>query len=190
MSHEKTDASISEVSQLPLPITVLVSELMSSSPILIDARAQSQAAAQVARASGVHHLLVVDAGALMRVVCLCDLERARQTDLVGTLGRASVVYVNASSRAAAAARMTIDCGVGCLPVLDDAGAVVGIITRRDLRRGGFLPGERGFDLCATCGSGHHLRSRGGSEGQTFCIDCLTGRSGGSDCNNFTLGGSG
>jgi CBS domain-containing protein len=186
MSDEKTGAP---GSQLPCA-TVLVSELMSSSPILIDARAQAHAAERVARASGIHHLLVVDAGALMRVVCLCDLERAPQTALVGTLGRSSVVYVNATSRAAHAARMTIDSGVGCLPVLDDAGGVIGVITRRDLRRGGFLPSERGVDLCAACGSGHHLRTRGGAEGETFCVACLNGSSTSADCNNFTLGGSG
>jgi len=187
MSNEKTDASSSQAASAT---TVLVGELMSSSPILIDARAQAHAAARVARASGVHHLLVVDDGALVRVVCLCDLERSPQTELVGTLGGPSVVHANASISAVHAARMTIDTGVGCLPVLDDSGAIVGIITRSDLRRAGFLPSERGVDLCAACGGGHHLRSRGGSDAEMFCIDCLNGSSSGADRSNFTLGGSG
>jgi CBS-domain-containing membrane protein len=165
---------------------------MSRSPILIDARAQAHAAERVARANEVHHLLVVEAGALMRVVCLCDLGEASQSALVGALGRSSVVYVNASARASEAARMMIACGVGCLPVLDESGAVVGIVTRRDLRHAGFLPGERGVDLCAACGTGHHLRSRGGPEAQNFCVACLTGTPSATSVDDvyFTLGGSG
>jgi CBS domain-containing protein len=189
MSREKLDERPSHVRG---SAHVEVGTLMSPSPILVDARAEVHSAERVARQRGFHHLLVVENGVLKRVVCLCDLERATQSEVVGDLGCASIVSVDAKTPATEAAELMVTSGVGCLPVLDQGGAVVGIITRRDLRLSEFLPSQRGVDLCAACGSGHHLRRREGSDEIHFCAVCLKeGRgSTGFDFMYDTLGGSG
>jgi hypothetical protein len=63
-------------------------------------------------------------------------------------------------------------GVGFLPVLDGGGHVIGVITRRDMRAHGALPGQRGVDLCAGCGKDHSLTPRLDETTPVFCRDCL------------------
>jgi signal-transduction protein with cAMP-binding, CBS, and nucleotidyltransferase domain len=162
----------------------LVTALMSARPVAVDGNLEAHAAAQVARRRGVHHLLVVHQGELVGIVCLCDLENAPAFDHVDGIGRSSIVFINSSATAEAGAQVMRDSGVGCLPVIDSTGAVVGIVTRRDLRDAGLLPAERGVDLCATCGTGHHLHSRPNSEPPVFCASCLEVTPG------ATLGGCG
>jgi CBS domain-containing protein len=151
---------------------VLVTALMSASPVAVEARLEAHAAARIARAHGIHHLLVVHRRELVGIACLCDLEDARAFVHVGAIGQSTIVFINASATAEAAAQVMTDSGVGCLPVIGPTGAVVGIVTRRDLRDAGFLPGERGVDLCAACGTGHHLHSRPGSDAPVFCASCV------------------
>jgi CBS domain-containing protein len=171
---------------------VLVASLMSTSPVTIDARAEAHVAARFARIRGVHHLLVIDEGQLIGIACLCDMETAPTTRRVGALGRTSIVFVNSSATAEAAAQMMADYGVGCLPVLDPNGGVAGIVSRKDLRNAGFLAGELGVDLCAACGTGHHLRTRSGSDNPVFCAPCLEATPSATDVDSIylTLGGSG
>lgn len=171
---------------------VLVSALMSTPPVFIDARALAYEADRLAEEKHVHQLLAVEDGALKCVVCRCDLALAHQREPVGALGRSSVVYVKASTSAVAAARKMVERGVGCLPVLDAHGELVGILTRGDLRRDGFFSAEHGVDLCTSCGTGHHLRAPGGMDAPAFCLPCLsaTPSAGSAESEYFTLGGSG
>lgn len=74
-----------------------------------------------------------------------------------------------------------------MPVFAQEGHVVGVVTRRDLRRSGFLPGRRGVDCCASCGTAHSLSPFQDESVPVFCRDCLeppTSAIG----DAFTLGG--
>jgi acetoin utilization protein AcuB len=171
---------------------LLVVDLMSERPAMVDAGLEAHAAARFARARGVHHLLVVRDEELVGVVCLCDVESAQASTRLGTLLGAPVVVVDSSATAEACAELMRDHGVGCLPVGDSLGALVGIVTRRDLREAGLLPLERGIDLCSSCGTGHHLRAHPGSDGSVFCAACLEETPGPNSIDGLyrTLGGSG
>jgi CBS-domain-containing membrane protein len=147
-------------------------DAMSSRPVVVGVAANAGEARRIAEESGVHHLLVVDANELVGVVCLCDLgDRAPATPLARFV-RSPFVFVRIDATAAEAASVMLECRVGCLPVLDETGELRGIVTRRDLRRVGALPGTRGVDLCAGCGDTHSLGTskRGGDV--VFCRDCL------------------
>ena len=170
---------------------VLAATLMSPCPVTVGARMEAHRAARIAMRHGVHHLLVVDDQELLGVACLCDLTNASSVSHIGDLVHSPIVFINSSATAEAGVQVMRDSGVGCLPVIAPSGAVVGVLTRHDLRSAGFLPDERGVDLCASCGTGHHLRVRSGSDGPLFCSACLEGlpRAAASDAYYFTLGGS-
>lgn len=172
--------------------SMLLSELTNVSPVVVDVRMHAHDARWIAGRKGVHHLLAVEDGALKCVVCRCDLDLARQTDEVGGLGRSSVVCVNARATVKTVAGLMLEHRVGVLPVLDDKGSLVGIVTRGDLMRAGHLPAERGVDLCTSCGTSHHLRAPGGPHAPVFCVPCLSGTPSVSslEAQYFTLGGSG
>lgn len=154
-----------------VPVQQPVSRLMSRHPIFIEARAPAHLAKHLARAHEVHHLLVVQDGEFVGVTCLCDLEKAKDADSVARRMRSPAVCIGEGDTLEQAASLMKQCGVGCLPVIDDDGVLSGVITRRDLRRGGTLPGERGVDRCAHCGSSHKLRPANGKNDAVLCFDC-------------------
>jgi CBS domain-containing protein len=170
-----------------------VAELMSNAPVIVDARDAAEAAMRVADRRGVHHLLVVDESALVGVVCQCDLADAMPGALVTRHMRSPVIWTSATDTLEQAAEIMLQCGVGCLPVLDEReGRLAGVLTRRDLRSAGILPGERGVDLCASCGSSHRLQAPDFPDLPVFCFECLeqSPPSRGRGAWYFTLGGSG
>jgi signal-transduction protein with cAMP-binding, CBS, and nucleotidyltransferase domain len=85
--------------------------------------------------------------------------------------RSPAVTELADSSVDEAARTLKDCGIGCLPVLDRSGALIGIVTRRDLRSAGALPDIPGIDRCASCGTGHHLRAPRCPDDRVLCFQC-------------------
>jgi acetoin utilization protein AcuB len=103
--------------------------------VTVPPNASLGAADELARAQQLHHLLVVDAGRLMGVVCRCELAPAAPgVPVAERLGEdLFVIASNASLGEALAAMRAL--GVGCLPVLAD-NLLVGILTRGDLRRVG------------------------------------------------------
>jgi acetoin utilization protein AcuB len=170
-----------------------VSELMSRKPVLVDARAAVDAARSITEAHGVHHLLVVDDSTLVGVVCQCDLAESMPGALVVRHMRSPVIWTCETDTLVQAASIMLECGVGCLPVLDERqGRLSGVLTRRDLRSAGILPGERGVDLCASCGTSHRLRAPDFPDLPVFCFECLDQAppSSGRRATYFTLGGSG
>ena len=92
---------------------------------------------------GVRHLPVVDAGGVLRgLVSQRDIERAlailavvggkRQTLDVGDICAGEPLRVGPNLPAHEAAAMMIESHADALPVVDDGGAVVGIVTATDL----------------------------------------------------------
>ena len=97
-----------------------------------------------------HHLLVVERGRLVGVISDRDVLQAASPflDTVGeswrdaaTLTRAAreimtsdVVTVQAPTPVEEAARLMLERGVSCLPVVDDEGRAEGIVTSKDVLR--------------------------------------------------------
>lgn len=148
-----------------------VQDIMSRAPVVIDARASADHARSVAEDERVHHLLVVDDGELVGVVCLCDLGWALPVDAVGGVMRSPVVTVAPGDSIAQAARTMTECGVGCLPVIGEDGVLSGVVTRSDLRAAGALRGEPGVDRCAACGDSHHLKPPDCPDSPVLCFAC-------------------
>jgi acetoin utilization protein AcuB len=148
-----------------------VSEAMSARLVLVEAEAPAASARALAEERGVHHLIVVRDGEFVGVTCLCDLAQAKQRDSVERCTHAPAVCVGEHESAEKAASLMRECGVGCLPVVSADGLLCGIVTRRDLRRNGTLPGELGVDRCAHCGTTHHLRPASRLPGPVLCFAC-------------------
>ena len=151
--------------------TTKVNDLMTGRPIWIPDAARAHEALMLAETEGVHYLLVADRDKdMVGVTCLCDVARAGLNDRVQHFAHSPPTYVMSGESAQTAADMMRRCSVGCLPVLEDPGQVIGILTRHDLVEAGLFELERGVTQCASCGSTHNL-TRDGS-GVKFCQDCL------------------
>lgn len=117
---------------------------------------------------GVSHLLVLAEGDLVGVVCACDLDDAAIDTRVVELMSVDLVTIDATVTAGAAALCMLEAQVSFLPVLV-AGAVVGVITRRDLGRAGILEFA---SRCSSCGSEDHVRCQAADDGSAgFCLEC-------------------
>jgi CBS domain-containing protein len=119
----------------------------------------------------VHHALVTHEGDLEGVVCCCDLERVPARTHVGFCMKKDYVFVDEETTAREAAEMMQRWGIGFLPVIGGNGELVGVVTRRDLRRTGFLPNRRGVDRCASCGETHSLEPCTDDWVPVFCKKC-------------------
>lgn len=151
-----------------------VVQIMSMFPVSVDARAPALDALATAELHGIHHLLVFEDHELVGVVCRCDLAGSSSRDSVMRRMRSPVTIAPTDSLARAA-QVMLSCGVGSLPVVDGDGILRGLVTRRDLRRAGALPNQRGIDRCAQCGSSHHLRARGCPDAPVLCFGCRAGK---------------
>jgi CBS-domain-containing membrane protein len=119
----------------------------------------------------VHHALVAPEGDMQGVVCRCDLERVPARTHVGDCMKKDYVFVDEATTAREAAEMMQRWGIGFLPVIGPHGALVGVVTRRDLRRTGHLPNRRGVDRCASCGETHSLAPCTDDWIPVFCRNC-------------------
>ena len=119
----------------------------------------------------VHHALVTREGDMEGVVCVCDLERVPSRSHVGECMKKDYVFVDEATTAREAAEMMQRWGIGFLPVIGATGELVGVLTRRDLRRTGFLPNRRGVDRCAACGETHSLAPCTDDWIPVFCRKC-------------------
>jgi hypothetical protein len=61
--------------------------------------------------------------------------------------------------------------VGCVPVIAE-GHILGVVTRSDIRRAGILIEDPHGEVCAACGSDHHVRPDPRDSGTLFCLECL------------------
>ena len=119
----------------------------------------------------VHHALVTRGDDLEGVVCVCDLERYRAKTRVAECMKKDYVFVDEATTAREAAELMQRWGIGFLPVIGDTAEIVGVVTRRDLRRTGFLPNRRGVDRCASCGETHSLEPCTNDWVPIFCKKC-------------------
>jgi len=145
---------------------------MSGSPTVVGKHVLATDALALANCHGVHHLLVLDGGELVGEVCVRDLEAALLLGPVRSIMKAPVVHVDPDASSDDALKAMRSSGVSCLAVVDAGGRLSGVVTRRDLRRAGILPGEKGVDLCASCGGSHHLAPSAFPDTPVFCWDCL------------------
>lgn len=117
--------------------------------------------------ASISHLLVTDGEALVGVVCVCDLMQMHARTRVSACMSERVVTIEPDANVATAAKLMLDHGVHCLPVVTGA-TLRGILTMGDLRRGGVT--DLPADTCASCGSLDHVRSEmPGAAG--YCLDC-------------------
>jgi signal-transduction protein with cAMP-binding, CBS, and nucleotidyltransferase domain len=149
---------------------MLVAALMSDKPVTIDAYNSAEAAHELAQSRRVHHLLVMQDGELGGLACLCDLDDAWPRDIVARLMHRLLLSLSPDDPVELAVQIMEASATDCL-VVADHGRLAGVVTRRDLRRHGFLPNERGIDRCAACGSSHHLLSAGPGIAR-FCAQCI------------------
>jgi CBS-domain-containing membrane protein len=119
----------------------------------------------------VHHALVAYEGDMQGVVCRCDLERVPAKTRVGDCMKKDYVFVDEETTCREAAEMMQRWGIGFLPVIGGTGDLIGVVTRRDLRRTGFLPNRRGVDRCASCGETHSLAPCTDDWVPIFCRNC-------------------
>jgi acetoin utilization protein AcuB len=127
---------------------MLVEHWMTRDPLTVEADTPFLEARLILRDKRIRHLPVVDHGKLVGVVTDRDLKEAapsRATTLdvyemnylllkmtVRDLVRREPVTIKPGNSVEKAAVLMHDNRIGCLPVVDDAGAVVGLITETDL----------------------------------------------------------
>lgn len=152
-----------------------VGEIMTPHPLGVRALTLVRDAEAIAAAHEVHHLPVIDIyGDLTGIVCRCDLREAEESAIVAACASSPVITVSMDIPISVAADLMRQHGVGSLPVISSGGYLLGIVTRRDLRRAGVLGRERGVDACAACGSTHALSRREHPEDVLFCAVCIGG----------------
>jgi CBS-domain-containing membrane protein len=149
-----------------------IRDLMSERLVTLNERIAVPRALAQLKAEKVHHALVVELGGVAGVVCRCDLELARTDATVSTCMKRHFVFIEDRASPSDAVHLMQRWGVGLLPVFASDGHVVGVVTRRDLRESGYLPGRRGFDRCASCGSTHSLTPQRDDTTPVFCRECL------------------
>jgi CBS-domain-containing membrane protein len=148
-----------------------VISVMSKYLVRLAGRTTAEDAIERLEREAVHHALVTRDGDMEGVVCLCDLERVRARTRVAECMKKDYVFVDEETTAREAAEMMQRWGIGFLPVIGDSGEIMGVVTRRDLRRTGFLPNRRGVDRCASCGETHSLPPCTDRWIPVFCRKC-------------------
>lgn len=113
----------------------LVSDAMSRALVTVAPDVEMGEARRLADATGAHHILVLDAGNLVGILCLCDLEDVDPSISVSEYMSVPVLTVRADASLAEAADSMRECGVGCLPVVM-GGLLLGVLTDADLVRAG------------------------------------------------------
>ncbi|MGC3998738.1 MAG: CBS domain-containing protein [Anaeromyxobacter sp.] len=115
-------------------VAIKVGDIMDRAPVSVAPDLPVIKALALVRAAGVEHLLVVDEDGLVGVLCSCDL--APGDDLAEPVSdrmSVPVLTVGPWAEVAEAALTLGDCGVGCLPVVEE-GRVLGVITAEVLDR--------------------------------------------------------
>lgn len=114
-----------------------VETLMSPEPLAVHAEERLERAAHKMADRGVHHLPVIDRrGAVVGVLSQHDLLRAtdRAHGTVADLMSTDVKSVAPDTHAHEAAYLLLHHRIGCVPVTDATGRLVGIVTESDFVR--------------------------------------------------------
>ncbi len=119
----------------------------------------------------VHHLLLVEAGRLKGVTCICELRERLPNESLRDCVRRAPIVIWAQCTLKQAAQRFIEKEVSFFPVCDGP-HVVGVITRGDLRRSvvseAVLPNSF---RCKFCGSTRHVRPLHGDTSVPACLEC-------------------
>jgi Mg/Co/Ni transporter MgtE len=163
-------------------------QLMCTSPLVVDVHTSARLANHLANERPVHHVLILQGSEVVGVTCVCDLANALDGEEVCSHMHRPPTPLSIDDSPDRVAHLMQLSGASCLPVVDRNGRLSGVVTRSDLRRTGYLANERGVDVCAACGTAHHLAPRCREE-IVFCADCLAQvQSTGVPTMYFTLGG--
>ncbi len=117
-----------------------VRELMTRPVVTVDASVRVEDALTIGEDQRVRRLVVVRNAEIVGVVCRCDLEQAPADEPVLLHMSGPVIAVRPTLAVGSAATLMRVREIGCLPVVDFDGHLVGIVTRTDLHRVGM---ERG-----------------------------------------------
>jgi CBS domain-containing protein len=150
---------------------IKVTSVMSQYLVRLPASYTAEEALERLEREAVHHALVTRDDDMEGVVCRCDLERVPSRTHVSACMKKDYVFVDDATTAKEAADMMQRWGIGFLPVIGESGEISGVVTRRDLRRTGFLPNRRGVDRCASCGETHSLEPCTDDWVPIFCRKC-------------------
>ncbi|MBE7482348.1 MAG: CBS domain-containing protein [Polyangiaceae bacterium] len=161
---------------------------MTAPALFVERRSSVSAAEALLRCHAADWLLVMDDDMLLRVVSSAELSVADAEAPLDSLGTESFFFACAHDALGGVIEGMLQRGLACVPVLDEQDSIAGILTRAELRRARLLPGERGMDLCGSCGSDEHLEQPCSERGRAFCVECLAPT--GFDAGYATLGGSG
>ena len=85
------------------------------------------------RRSRAHHLLVLDQGTLVGILCRCDLEEAAAEATIGDCMSLPVLTIRADATLSEAAALMSEFEVGCLPVVM-GGLILGVLSEEEMSR--------------------------------------------------------
>jgi CBS domain-containing protein len=130
----------------------LVSEAMNRSVIAVEPEATLAEATELVRSSGAEHVLVMDEGTLVGILCAADLRGAAEDDAVRARMSVPALTVRPDALLEVAALTMSEVGAGCLPVTV-GGLILGTVSGEELSRAGVAePRPR-------CGHEHRRRHR-------------------------------
>ncbi len=118
----------------------LVSEAMNRSVVTVTPEAPLADAVALVRRTGAEHVLVMEAGNLVGILCACDLRGACLDAEVCERMTVPVLTVRPDVALEEAAATMSACGVGCLPVAV-GGLILGTVSDAELLRCGITPPE-------------------------------------------------
>ena len=147
-----------------------IASLMTRSPLAVSPVTSVVAASQLAAERRIRHLLVLERDELVGVLCVCDLHAAPAAARVAECMTRNVVTASPETSPRAAAIAMRRLRIGSLPVTRE-GAVLGILTRADLLRGGVSLEKLGVERCASCGFTHNLKPDRRAPELLFCLYC-------------------
>lgn len=114
----------------------LVSEAMNRSVVVVPPEARATEAAALARHTHAEHLVVLDAGNLVGILCsVCDLEGVDPDEEVADRMTIPVLTIRPDATVEDAALTMRECAVGCLPVTC-GGLLLGTVCVEELERAG------------------------------------------------------
>jgi len=116
----------------------LVSEAMNRSVVAVSPDASTAEAVALARREHAEHVLVLEGGVLVGILCTCDLEGGDSRDPVSERMSLPVLTIRPDATLEDAALTLCECEVGCLAVAC-GGLVLGTLGEEDLARVGVGP---------------------------------------------------
>ena len=145
---------------------VSVDDAMSVGVSTVSPQTTVSAAYGMVKSEGHRHLIVAASDDLVGVLCTCDIENAPMSHAISSFMTSNVHTVQSGTSLDDATERMKHEGIGCLPVMSEAG-LVGVLTRGDVRR---VVGSDPFSrVCAACGEVHHVRQK--PDGILFCTEC-------------------